>query len=411
MADAHEQVIALYKQLQKMLADRNGDLPIRHYIDTVKNVDGATGGRDGDARARGVATEKTEIKQKREKVLLRWCQTLLTTMTYDVFEAFRDSDFVKESAEYIFNHLKVVGDVKQLRIQDVNGEMTTLDNPDIETLKKFDNLHDIIGIYSSNPADLIFLRALIAIKSDQGATDVQQSRQQIQNNLKTLVTVAFSETPPTPYEKPKVTPLQHDIYTYTSFFLHKIGYVQSSAFFLITNLNVHTFYDNYLQYHPDALAYCLVQPVLTLCVYQFENGIVDPSLCTLFVCFCLISVTDASNIKSATGELGQQAHFKLEHDFKYHVTKVLTKAYTSEQKSISAHSEQTYDLQKVHTISNVFQHCHKLFSNQLYQLLAQCLRFNNYFDGVDVVSSASAPVALHELIQELPVFSLKLRFV
>ena len=170
-------------------------------------------------------------------------------MTYDVFEAFRDSDFVKESAEYIFNHLKVVGDVKQLRIQDVNGEMTTLDNPDIETLKKFDNLHDIIGIYSSNPADLIFLRALIAIKSDQGATDVQQSRQQIQNNLKTLVTVAFSETPPTPYEKPKVTPLQHDIYTYTSFFLHKIGYVQSSAFFLITNLNVHTFYDNYLQYH------------------------------------------------------------------------------------------------------------------------------------------------------------------
>ena len=352
----------------------------------------------------------TGVQDNTSALLLRWCQTLLTTMTYDVFEAFKESDYVTKSAEHIFANLDVRSDVRSLYIQGVDGENTIYNDPDMGTLKNFDNLHDVVGIYASNPADLTVLHALTAIIKEQDREDVRLSRKHIQLQLKDLVVQTFAQNQPTPYKKPKVTPLQKEVYTCTSFFLHRIGYVQSSDFFGNVGYTMDTFYNQYLQYYPDAFAYCLTQPVLTLCVYQFENGIVDPSLCTLFVCLCLISVTDASNIEAATGAQGQAAQFQLEHDFKHTVQAVLQNAYGSTQKTISERGVQIYDVQKVSTISDVFQHCYVLFSKQLDQLLDQCLRFNHYFNGVEI-SSAPAPLALHDLIQELPAFSLKLRFV
>ncbi len=394
-----------------MLADHNGDLPIRHYIDTVKSVGGATGVRDGDARARGVATQQKAIKQKQDEVLLRWCKTLLTTMAYDVFEAFKKSEYVTKSADYIFANLAVNDGARQLYIYDVNGKVVVHSDPDIELLQRnFDNLHDVIAIYASNPANLTVLHALNAIMAQQDREYVKQSRKYIQDTLKDLVTQTFSQATPTPYKKPKVTSIQKEVYTYTSFFLHRVGYVQSKTFFGNVEYTIDNFYNQYLQYYPDALAYCLTQPVLTLCVYQFENGIVDPSLCTLFVCLCLTSVTDASNITAATGAQGETAKLTFDNGFKDTVAAVLKDAYISTQKTISERGAQVHNVQKVSTISDVFQHCYALFSKQLDQLLEQCLRYNYYFAGVEI-SPAPVPLALHDLIQELPVFSLKLRFV
>ena len=380
-----------------------------------ETVSGARGANSDPLHERGAATDKPDIKQKQDEVLLRWCTAYLHGLSTDAFYAFCNSaywqnyyryiDENKSNIDFQYHKTDAQGDLimETVPYSDELGSGNSLDTNLDDYFKQ--NVQTIVMFYFDNAEHFRVVSAIIAMskRTESNKDKVDAARSEFPEFKLTAENMQ-------PYPKQPVSSLQCHVYTYVSRLLHLYGFAQSEEY-STTAKNEQFFYASYLQDHPDVLAYCLMNPVLQMCLFMYKYTVLDTQLGSLFVLICLVSITEQSNVENVLKNNVQALRMLEEGVF----TNILTEYY-----DLLFEKTGTVPVSKAKDIpptAKIFVYCYKLFVSHLHTMYTSCLQQRQYFDGVFIQNFEDAHNLYEKLISNIQsvigpqAATLQLRFV
>ena len=383
----------------------------RHYRELSKELRGAHGADASPVHARGAATGKTDITQKQEKVLIRWCTAYLHGLSTDAFYAFCNSEYWENYYQYIdknksnfqYHQTDKDGDLimKTVPYSDEHENGNAL-GTDLEDYFK-QSVKTIVMFYFDNARHFRVVSAMIAMskRTESNKDKVAAARSEFGYISKNMQ----------PHPKQPVSSLQLHVYTFVSRLLHLYGFVQSQKDYSNRALDEDFFYNSYLKNHPDVLAYCLMDPVLNMCLFMYKYTVLDTQLGSLFVLICLVSITEQSNVENVLSNNVEALEMLRDGVF----TNILNEYYVLLfEKTGTVPTSKSKDIPRT---AKIFVHCYQLFVLHLHKMYTSCLQNQKYFDGVSIQYSEDAHNSYESVILNIQrvigteAASLELRFV
>ena len=375
------------------------------------------------SRAHSATTkhDKSSIKQNQPEVLMRWFRAYLLGLSTDAFYAFFHS-------WYWQNYRRAVTDTsKNFKIRDStedDGDIAMQELkaavPDDSSSAEATDMKDyletsvkhVVLFYFDNSVNFAAVSAIIAMSKckhfenensgeDEGKDDDAdpnerlKSEKVMQNRAKFASRIYNYTSNFTASEKRDVTVFQKQVYVYVSRLLHLYGFVQSNDYYTNKAITERTFYDLYLKNNPDVLAYCLMDPVLEMCLVMYRETVLDSSLGSLFVLICLVSITDSNNVDNVIQKDSKTLKLLREDVF----VKILTNYYDNLfDKSGQMPDSQSNDIE---IIASIFVQCYKHFVQNLSDMCMHCLLRKQYFNGVTVRKTEEADNSFESLISQM----------
>ncbi|MAP25229.1 MAG: hypothetical protein CMM87_06870 [Rickettsiales bacterium] len=417
MNDAQQGVIELYNEVRRMFET--------NYGGNLKNQHNAYEITPSQAHSATTKHDKSSIKQNQPEVLMRWFRAYLLGLSTDAFYAFFHSWYWENYERAVTDKNKnfeirdstdADGDIAMQELKAaVPDDSSSAEATDMKDYLETSVKH-VVLFYFDNSVNFAAVSAIIAMskcehfENENAGEDESKDgnvgsnvdlnarlkRKKVLENRKKFAEKIYAYTPNfTAAEKRDVTVFQKQVYVYVSRLLHLYGFVQSKDYYTNDTINEKTFYDLYLKNNPDVLAYCLMDPVLEMCLVMYRETVLDGALGSLFVLICLVSITDSNNVDSVIRKDSKTLTLLRENVF----LQILTNYY----KNLYVKSGQMPDsqLNDIEIIASIFVQCYKHFVQNLSEMCVSCLLQNQYFDGVTVRKTEEADNSFESLISQM----------